>query len=281
MAIFSNQATLTYNNTSTNSNIVTGEILEVLSATKTAVTGSYDSQDLVTYVVNVINSGNSTLTDLTLTDNLGAYTFNATTLVPLTYETGSLTFFVNGVLQPTPTVTSTSPLTVSGLNLPANGNGVIIYQARPNEFAPLASGSTITNTATIANNVSTTTAQETIQISQLPELTITKAVSPATITENSELTYTFTIQNYGNTEATATDNVTVTDTFDPILRNITVTLNGTVLTPAQYTYNETTGAFSTTPSVITVPAATFTQDPITGQWTITPGVTTLTVTGTV
>ena len=37
MAIFSNQATLTYNGSSTNSNIAYGEILDVLAATKTAV----------------------------------------------------------------------------------------------------------------------------------------------------------------------------------------------------------------------------------------------------
>ena len=34
MAIFTNQATLSYNNTTTTSNVVTGEIVEVLSATK-------------------------------------------------------------------------------------------------------------------------------------------------------------------------------------------------------------------------------------------------------
>ena len=38
MAIFTNQATLTYNGNTTNSNIAYGEILDELSATKTAVT---------------------------------------------------------------------------------------------------------------------------------------------------------------------------------------------------------------------------------------------------
>ena len=42
MAIFSNQATLTYNGSSTNSNIAYGEILDVLVATKTAVEYNYD-----------------------------------------------------------------------------------------------------------------------------------------------------------------------------------------------------------------------------------------------
>ena len=41
MAIFTNQATLVYNGGSANSNIAVGEILEVLSADKTAVSGSY------------------------------------------------------------------------------------------------------------------------------------------------------------------------------------------------------------------------------------------------
>ena len=41
VAIFTNQATLTYQGNSTNSNIAYGEILDVLVATKTAVEESY------------------------------------------------------------------------------------------------------------------------------------------------------------------------------------------------------------------------------------------------
>ena len=40
MAIFTNQATLVYNGGSANSNVAVGEILEVLSADKTAVSGT-------------------------------------------------------------------------------------------------------------------------------------------------------------------------------------------------------------------------------------------------
>ena len=40
MAIFSNQATLTYNGNTTNSNIAYGEILDVLTAAKTSIEGS-------------------------------------------------------------------------------------------------------------------------------------------------------------------------------------------------------------------------------------------------
>ena len=41
MAQFTNQAQLSYNDSVTNSNIAVGELLEVLSATKTAVIDEY------------------------------------------------------------------------------------------------------------------------------------------------------------------------------------------------------------------------------------------------
>ena len=96
MPIFTNQAQLTYNGITTNSNITTGEIIEVLSATKTPVSDSYSTGDKKTYVVNILNSGNTAFTNLTITDNLGAYSYTppngtAVTLYPLSYiEDGSV-----------------------------------------------------------------------------------------------------------------------------------------------------------------------------------------------
>ena len=80
MAIFTNQATLRYNGNVVNSNITTGEIVEVLSATKTAVVDEYSQESDVTYVINIVNSGAISLAGLTITDNLGEYTFDTTTL---------------------------------------------------------------------------------------------------------------------------------------------------------------------------------------------------------
>lgn len=284
MAIFTNQATLSYNNTTTTSNIVTGEIIDVLSAAKNALSEEYSFDDTVTYVISIINSGTTAFNNLTVTDNLGAYTVGTSALVPLTYVEDTANYYANGVLQAAPAVTDTAPLTITGINVPAGGNVILLYSARVNEFAPLASGSTITNTAVITGSglTNTLTVSDTITIADAAQLSITKSLSPETITENGQLTYTFVIQNTGNTAAVATDNATVTDLFDPILENITVTLNGTVLTEGpQYIYDETTGLFQTVAGVITVPAATYVQDPVTGQWNITPGATVLTVTGTI
>lgn len=284
MAIFTNQATLSYNDVVTNSNITTGQILETLTATKTAVVDTYTQGDSITYVISLVNSGPTPFTGITLTDDLGGYTFGTETLYPLTYVDGSALYYINGVLQPTPAVTAGPPLTVTGINVPAGGNATLVYETTVNQFAPLAEGATITNTATFqGGNLNTPiTAEETVTAQARPNLTITKSLSPTTVTDNSRLTYTFVIQNYGNTEIVATDNAVITDTFNPILTDLVVTYNGaTWTTPANYVYNEATGLFTTVAGQITVPAATFTQDPETGVWLVNPGVTVVTVTGTV
>lgn len=284
MATFTNQATLSYNNTTTTSNIVTGEIVEVLSIAKNALTREYSYGDTITYAVSILNSGTVAYTNLTLTDTLGVYTVGTASLTPLTYVTGTANYYVNGILQNEPTVTATNPLTITGITVPAGGNALVLYEAMVNNFAPLATTATITNTASVTGTglSSTLTSSETIRVADAAQLSITKSLTPETVAENAQLTYTFVIQNTGNTAASTADNATITDLFDPILSNITVTLNGTALTEGtQYTYDETTGLFQTVAGIITVPAATYTQDTTTGQWNITPGTAILTVTGTV
>lgn len=57
MASFTNMATLSYNGSQINSNVVTGELQDALTVTKTAVSGSYRPGDTVTYVVTLTNTG--------------------------------------------------------------------------------------------------------------------------------------------------------------------------------------------------------------------------------
>lgn len=284
MAQFTNQAQLAYNDSVISSNIAVGEILEVLSATKTAVSSDYGRDSNLTYVISVVNSGTTPYTALTVTDNLGAYTFGETALVPLTYTNGTANYYVNGILQPAPAVTADgTSLVFSGISVPAGGNATIIYEATANRFAPLDTGAEITNTATVSGGgVTPFTAEETVTAASEPELSVTKSISPVPVSENGTLTYTFVIQNTGNTAATADDLAVITDTFDPILTNLAVTFNSDTWTsPESYTYDEETGVFSSVAGIITVPAATFTQDATTGVWVTTPGVSTLTITGTV
>ena len=101
------------------------------------------------------------------------------------------------------------------------------------------------------------------------------------VSDSGTLTYTFAIENYGGADADAAAGVTVTDRFDPILRNIAVTYNSDAWLASNYTYDTATGLFRTVPGAITIPAASAVQDPATGAWTVTPGSATLQITGTI
>lgn len=284
MATFFNRATLSYNGMTATSNTVSGEIVGSVTATKTALTETYAAGDTVTYAINLINSSSSESLLLTLTDNLGAYPFGGGQVVPLTYVQDSIKQFTNGVQVTPVTVASESPLTVNNITVPAGGVVTVIYQATVNEFAPLTAGSQITNVATLTSPLlgDVATASETITVATGTMLSIEKALSPLTVSPNGQITYTFTVRNSGTTAAVAADNLSITDTFEPVLSGLTVTYNGTPLSEGTgYTYDGATGLFNTVPGVITVPAATYTQDPVTGEWSGTPGVAVVTVTGTI
>ena len=280
MAIFYNQATLSYRNVTVASNLVTGEITEAVSVSKTAVEPCYRAGGTVTYVIHLINAGTVPFADLTLTDDLGAYAFGGGTVVPLEYVEGSLLVFADGVEQPTPAVTGGQSLTVSGLSLPAGYNVAVIYQAAVNGYAPLGTGACIENTVTVEGGQlpHAVTASCSLPICQNAELSLTKALSPTAVTGNGRLTYTFVLENRGLTEASG--DVVLADGFDPILSDLTVTCGGQSWSEGtEYTYDQTTGEFASLAGALTIPAATAVQDPATGVWGVEPGTVTVVICG--
>lgn len=278
MATFTNQAQLAYNNTVINSNVAVGEVVEALTVTKTAIGNTYGRNDEVTYAISIINTSTAPLEDITVTDNLGAYTVGEETLYPLSYVDGTARLFIDGVPTEGLAVTPGAPVQFLGITIPVGGNAIIVYEASVNEFAPLDVDGSITNTVT-ANGEE---ASETITTEQEPDLTITKTIEPIPVTQNGRVTYTFTILNFGNTPATATDDAVLTDTFNPILTDLVVTFNGAAWAEgANYSYDEATGLFTTVAGQITVPAATYTVDPETNAVIVNPGVSELVVTGTI
>jgi len=283
MALFSNYATLSYGGLTMRSNTVTGEILETVSAAKTAVVDEYGPDGDVTYAVSLVNSGDAAVTGLNMTDDLGGYTFGTGTVYPLAYKDGSMRYYVNGALQAAPAVVAGPPMSVSGISVPAGGSAMLIYEAVVTDYAPLGADGSIVNTATLTGGgISVPVeAQETVTAEQSADLTVNKAVSPAAVAPNGLLTYTFVIENTGNAAAGAAENAVLADTFDPVLGGISVTFNGAPWAAGtNYTYNETSGEFSTLPGQITVPAASYTQNPD-GTWAVEPGSATLVISGTV
>ena len=283
MAMFTNYATLHYQGRSVHSNTVTGEILETLSAAKTAAAESYTPGEDLSYVLSLVNSGTTDLSSLTVTDDLGAYEAEGTTVYPLALEEGSLRLFVNGVLQSAPTVNPGPPVTVTGLTVPAGGSLLLVYEALPTEYAPPTADGSILNTATVTGPglAVPVTASAEVPAAQTATLTVRKALSPAVVPPMGELSYSFTLENSGNSPVAAAENAALQDVFDPILADISVSLDGTPWAAGvNYSYVQATGEFTTLPGQIAVPAASFTQNED-GSWTVTPGSVTLTVTGTI
>ena len=187
------------------------------------------------------------------------------------------------MLQTAPEVTAGPPLVIRGISVPAGGNVLLIYETTVTNYAPLGLEASITNRAVVTGGglSSPVAAEETINMELRADLSISKAVCPAVVAENGQLTYTFVIENTGSLAAGAADEAVLTDTFDPKLDPIAVTFNGTLWTEgAQYTYDPDSGRFATLAGRITVPAASYTQN-ADGTWTVKPGVSVLTVTGTV
>ena len=197
MAQFTNRASISYNGVTADSNIVTGEIVQVLTAEKTVLPTTYRSGDVLTYAVSIANSGTTPITGLTLTDDLGAYNIGAATAVPLSFAGGSVLYYVNGALQAAPAVTPGAPLVISGISVPAGGSALIVYRAQVTDFAPPAEGGVITNRALISGGGLSEPVAATAAANAEPAaaLEIIKALRPTTVTENGELFYTFTIQN--------------------------------------------------------------------------------------
>ena len=284
MATFYNQATLSFGGRITNSNITEGEIISGITLTKRAVSTNYGPGDGIVYAITLVNADATAKNGITITDDLGAYTLPGSTeaFIPLTYVDGSILYYQNGALQPTPTIETANNLTISGIDVPAGGNVTLLYEARANSFAPLSADSSIFNTVVAGDGSACEPLGDSTEIPTRnePNLTIAKAVSPAVINCGGEVTYTFIVQNTGNTAVVATDNLTVADTFNPMLKGITVSLNGEELVEGiGYNYNEDTGEFTTNPGAISVPAATYTRYVETGAVTTTPGVAIITVTG--
>ena len=285
MASFTNQATLRYNGLTVNSNVVTGQMISPLSMTKTPVEDEYAPGDTLSYVISLVNDGSVNYENLTLTDDLGGYAVSGgQTAWPLAYVADSLRYFINGVPQPAPAVTAGPPLSVTGVSVPAGGNAMLVYETEVTAAAPLTEGGSITNTAAVsgAGLTNPLEAEASVGVSSGAELSILKSLSPATVPENGQLSYTFLIQNHGNQAADQAAGVTVSDLFDPVLKNLSVSLNGQPLAQGSgYSYNQSSGQFDTVPGLITVPAASYAQTASTGDWIVSPGESTLSVSGTV
>lgn len=287
----SNQATLSFNygtNSGTvSSNIAQTVLREPVSVDVTSLDTTFAASEELTYIITITNSGSSALTNVVAVDDLGTYevpvgTTGTVTVTPLTHLDPALVY-INGEFAATISgnVNPGGGVVFNVGTIPASSSATVIYKVRVNEYANPFVSETITNTVTVTatglpapiSDTYTVTAEE------LADISIIKTMTPNPVVDGNEITYTFTIYNYGNTEATG---VELTDVFSPIPDIISVEIDGVTVSTSDYSYSQTSGEL-TLPTgsqlTITVPEATFTRDSA-GVITVSPGIVTITVTGT-
>lgn len=265
------------------SNIAEISIESAVGFTKTSVGNTYRENSILTYILTVTNSSGSALSGSTITDNLGTYTFGAGELTPLDYIAPAVLLINGQDVSAQLTVDDTTPGSIIFTlpTIPAGATANIIYKAQTNDYAPLATNSTIINTSTFESNseCADSTATATVLVANTANISIIKQMCPNPVICGDTITYTIKIYNYGNTAA---ENVVLTDEFNPAPTNITVSRDGILLLGTDYSY---VNGILTVPAEggqpLTIAPATFTQDPITGIISITPSVVEYTITGTI
>ncbi len=280
--VITNQANVSYQyglETATASSNVASTVLQSpIGVVKSSLAANYSFGEEITYQIGVTNSGSTALTNVTVTDNLGAYALTGgTTVRPLTYVGPATLFISNGSITPITPTAQGNDLVFTIPAIPAEESALISYVASINEFAPLGEADAITNTASVsaAGIADAQTADYTLPASASANLTVTKTMSPNPVLDGDNITYTFILRNFGNQEAT---NISLTDQFLPAPTITDVTSNGTAVT--NYTYNGGLFTYPSPTGTVSVPAATITQDATTGVVTVTPGELIITVTGT-
>lgn len=284
--IITNRATVNYRfgtqTASAVSNVTSTVLNGILSISKTSLSEQYRIGQEITYIVTLTNNSDSVIRNITIVDNLGTYMLNGNSFTPLTYI-GPAQLFINGVFDSIITPTAGAMSVVFDVeNIPVGGNAQIIYLARVNGFADGESGSAITNTATADNDCECSCDEpisdsHTLTAEDFADLRIVKSVCPNPVVCGGELRYVIDLYNYGNIPAT---DVILTDTFEPALSDLSLTVNGEAIPETDYSY---VGGRLTLPSdegsEITVPAAAFARNTVTGAIEIIPGHIQITVTG--
>ena len=208
--ILNNNAQITYNydtNTDTaQSNTVTTTLLDDYSllATKTSNNQNYRPGENITYNIRLENNGIEPIYVASISDNLGG------TPPLLTLLDNSITIIKDDTIT-TVTPISTNPLVINIPGIINPGEVVfVIYVAKVNQLIDTTINN-IENIATVTAHEESTTGplitadpvpSVTLPLANYAEVKIEKEVDKHQITNGQELTYTFTLTNNGNIEAT-------------------------------------------------------------------------------
>lgn len=177
-----------------------------LSVTNSAAPNPVTAGQNITYSQTVVNGGPASGTTVTLTEALPANT----TFLSLSGPAGW-------------TCTAVAPYACSIASLAANTPAVFTFVVKVN--TTVASGSTITDTASVVSNVtdpnlSNNSASASVQVANSADLSLTNAASPVPVQATKTITYVQVVSNAGPSAATAaslTESTPANTTFQSII----------------------------------------------------------------
>lgn len=257
------------------SNITTTSILSAtsISIVKYPLGNTFIQGDNTSFIVRIENTGSTVIDNVALTDNLGLITSETTPIRLMDYVEGTASFSLNNSQWSEIVPTQDEPLTFAIGTLQAGDVYEIAYTAR------VISGTgvnEITNTATVSGNFGE------LQVSEFATSTLTEAsyarlnIVKSQTSENAilgeDFSYTITLQNTGNLEAT---DVNLQDVLPDefTLESVEMTQNGTTTTldSTDYTYENDTLTIpsATSTLVLSVPAGDTLTFTLSGRFTTT------------
>lgn len=182
-------------NSATSAIAVAGATQADLSITNSASPNPVTAGNNITYAQTVTNGGPASASTITLTETLPANT----TFVSLTGPAGW-------------TCTSTAPYTCTIASLAANATANFSFVVKVN--ATVASGTTVTDTASVASsttsdpNSANNTASVTTYVGDSADVSVTNSASPVPVQASNNITYTQVVANAGPSAASS---VTLTE----------------------------------------------------------------------
>jgi uncharacterized repeat protein (TIGR01451 family)/gliding motility-associated-like protein len=177
---------------STPANVTVEEVKPVLAITKKANAPTVLAGELISYTVEVRNTGTGPATNVTVTDQLPAGTFFISASNSVTHNAGLVTWSL-GTINPGNSVTLNLVVQV-GLTVP---NGTVIINGVTAQSPDVATS--VQNLPDPENAVT---------VISLPELSVSKLAASPKVNPGNNITYTITVSNLGTAIA---QNVSVTD----------------------------------------------------------------------
>ncbi len=134
--------------------------------------------------------------------------------------------------------------------------------------------------AIITNTTYFTSTKNSDENSKCPDIKMTKSLFPSRVFRGDRITYTINIYNYSCEKV---KNAILSDELNPILKDISVSLNGNIISNKNYSYYNGLLIFPSEFSHIKLclPPAEYTKNCSCGKITVEPSITTITICGTI